>query len=210
LDPDAVSFLAVQLIPQSSFTPVPWKNGGGITNEALREPPGPGPYRWRVSVAQIGTPGPFSSFAGYHRTMALLAGGGVRLSFADGGKLDLLQPGDLVEFDGAIATDCELLAGPCTDLNLIVSTAIPRPAARVEELKASCAVRGEHGRTVLLFAVRGAFVVTGDRREVTLRQWDLAVLAPDDEISLSPLVPDAAATPLLFFATLDDNRQPPR
>jgi environmental stress-induced protein Ves len=50
----------MQLVRKESFTTTPWKNGGGITHEAIRVPPAPHPLRWRISVAQIGQSGPFS------------------------------------------------------------------------------------------------------------------------------------------------------
>ncbi len=195
----------MQIIPKSSFTRLPWKNGGGVTNEACREPPGADPYRWRVSVAEIGVAGPFSSFADYHRTMALLTGGGVRLSFGDGGECYLRETGDLVEFDGAIPTECELLAGPCTDLNLIVSKAMGKPAARIDSLRAPRSIVAEGGRTTLVFAVRGSFFLVNGAATSTLEPWDLAVLAPGDAITLAPVNPEISSAPLVFCATLDHN-----
>jgi environmental stress-induced protein Ves len=142
--------------------------------------------------------------------MGLLAGAGVRLRFANGAPRELRQPGDLVEFDGAIATECELIAGPCTDLNLIVSRSIPRPAAHVEHLRAPRPVGGKRGCTVLLFAVRGSFLVSSTGSDAVLGQWGLAVVAPEDALVVSPQAAEGGPMPLMFFATLDDNRQTPR
>src|ERR1700689_4784895 len=103
----------LKILRKSSFTASPWKNGGGITHEAIREPPGGGPFRWRVSVAYIDVSGPFSDFAGYNRKMVLLKGAGVELRFPGGEKSTLRQVGELAEFDGALSAHCELLRGPC-------------------------------------------------------------------------------------------------
>jgi len=92
----------------------------GITHEALRVPANGNAFRWRVSVAEIDAPGPFSEFAEYNRKMVLLQGSGVRLTFDGGQQTYLCNVGDLAEFDGAIATECALLSGPCVDLNLMV------------------------------------------------------------------------------------------
>ena len=62
----------LQVIRRASFTATPWKNGGGITHEALRVPASEYPFRFRVSVAHIDASGPFSEFAEYQRKMVLL------------------------------------------------------------------------------------------------------------------------------------------
>jgi len=74
----------LQVVRKASFKATPWKNGGGVTHEALRVPQSGDPFRWRVSVAHIDASGPFSEFAEYNRKMVLLQGAGVELRFADG------------------------------------------------------------------------------------------------------------------------------
>src|SRR5271168_4229337 len=106
----------MRIIRQSEFKATPWKNGGGITHEAIRVPASGDPFRWRVSVAHIEKSGPFSEFAAYNRTMVLLGGSGAALKFATGDQHLLRAVGDVVEFDGAIETRCELTNGPCVDL----------------------------------------------------------------------------------------------
>src|SRR5271156_4304363 len=93
---------------QSQFQASPWKNGGGITHEAIRVPE-MGTFRWRVSIAHIDAPGPFSDFAGYARTMMLLRGAGVGLKLADGSRRIMRAAGDPAQLDGALAVECELL-----------------------------------------------------------------------------------------------------
>src|SRR5277367_1206489 len=97
----------VRIIRQSEFTATPWKNGGGITHEAIRVPADGDPFRWRVSVAHIDASGPFSEFAEYNRKMVLLQGAGIDLRFGDGTHKALRKVGELVEFDGALAAHCE-------------------------------------------------------------------------------------------------------
>jgi environmental stress-induced protein Ves len=190
----------MQIIRKSAFSSARWKNGGGITHEVMRVPPGGGPFRWRVSVAQVDASGPFSDFAGYRRFMVLLEGGGVRLAHARG-NIELRAVGDLAEFDGGSAIHGELIAGPCTDLNFIVSTSATGVRAWVET------VRGPHvpeqrGGALLLFAVRGGFAVeTGDGASLTLGAWDFALASAQERVTLTP----AAGAPLVFLATLDDN-----
>jgi environmental stress-induced protein Ves len=195
----------MHVIRKSSFTPTPWKNGGGITHEALRVPEHGGAFRWRVSVAQIDVSGPFSEFAEYNRKMVLLQGSGIRLTFAGGLETHLREAGDLAEFDGALPTECELLSGPCVDLNLMVSKSIPGVRAWVERLRASRSLQPAHG-TMLAFAISGSVSVSlGNREFTSLQAWDLAVASPQDLCEVRPVILDESPLPLVFFATVDDN-----
>src|SRR5476651_1890462 len=124
----------MQVIRRSSLVPVPWKNGGGVTHEMIREPPTGDPFLWRVSIAQIDASGPFSNFAGYERNMVLLRGAGLRLRFSAGPDKHLDDIGDMAVFDGAAAPECELNLGPCADLNLMVSASLTGARAWVERL----------------------------------------------------------------------------
>jgi uncharacterized protein len=166
----------LQIIRKSSFTAAPWKNGGGITHEAMRVPAGGDPFRWRVSVAHIEASGPFSEFAAHNRKMVLLKGAGIDLQFADGVHKTLRRVGDLAEFDGAVAAHCELLSGPCVDLNLMIAK--PDSAAvRVERFIESIAVRASRNETTLVFPIdRKITLQITAGKTATLEPWDLAVL----------------------------------
>jgi environmental stress-induced protein Ves len=179
---------------------VPWKNGGGVTHEVLRAPPGD-PFRWRLSVADIASSGPFSDFSGYHRTLVLLRGAGVRLNFDGGDERVLCEVGDLVEFDGGRPTRGSLLNGPCSDLNLMTSASDPRPHVRVERLTAPRRL-DRQPRLTLVFPITGSLsVLRDDGAADDLPEWDLAVFPPGE----GGLVRPAAAGSLVFLATLEDN-----
>ena len=111
----------MRLLREADSAPVPWKNGGGLTREILREPPEEGVFDWRLSVATIDAAGPFSSFDGYDRTLVLIRGTGLELTFAGHGGSRLTSPGELVAFDGSWSTQCALLGRPSSDLNLMVA-----------------------------------------------------------------------------------------
>src|SRR5580698_3645450 len=147
-----MSDAGIKVIRRASFTATPWKNGGGITHEAIRVPPTGDAFLWRVSVAQIDASGPFSDFAGYDRIMVLLQGRGVALEFGSGDKSALRSIGDWVEFDGAMPTRCELLDGACVDLNLMVSKSL-RTAARIERISEPTLVAAIRGETTLIFGI---------------------------------------------------------
>ena len=107
-------------IDASAATPAPWKNGGGVTRELLRLPLGSkDDWTLRISVADVDTDGPFSSFPGITRWFAVLDGAGVRLRFAD--RTLEVRPGDApLRFDGDEAPGCALLDGRTRDLNVMV------------------------------------------------------------------------------------------
>lgn len=95
-----------------------WRNGGGWTHELLAWPAAEN-WRVRVSVADIESDGPFSSFPGVQRLFAVLEGAGVELSI-DGRAQRVHRDGDAVGFAGDATTRCRLLDGPTRDLNLMV------------------------------------------------------------------------------------------
>lgn len=168
---------ALKIVRKGSFTATPWKNGGGITHEAFRVPAAGDPFRWRVSVAHIEASGPFSEFAAHERKMVLLQGAGVELRFADGVKQTLREVGQLIQFDGAVAAHCELLGGPCVDLNLMVLKS-DRAAVRVEHVAKTVAVSAAIDETTLVFPIDGAVALEVDERRIeTLQPWDLAILS---------------------------------
>ena len=167
----------LQIIRKSSFKATPWKNGGGITHEAMRVPANADPFRWRVSVANIDASGPFSNFAAYKRILVLLRGAGIRLNLAGGDQGILRQAGDLLQFDGAVFAYCELLDGPCVDLNLMVLKSVPVDA-RVLRFSESVPVRASCDESTLIFCIgESAVLEIGTGETVTLEPWDLAVLS---------------------------------
>jgi environmental stress-induced protein Ves len=101
-------------------TPVPWKNGGGVTREVAVHPAGSrlDDFDWRVSIADIRTAGPFSKFPGIERQMAILSG---RLSFEIEGRspLRLTAESAAVAFAGEASVSAEPLEGSVTDLNVM-------------------------------------------------------------------------------------------
>jgi hypothetical protein len=166
----------LQIIPQSQFKPVPWKNGGGITREAIRVPAQGAAFVWRVSVAQIDASGPFSDFAAYNRTMVLLKGGGLELEFGNGQQRVLDRVGEMAQFDGALATHCRLLDGPCVDLNLMVAKTRPM-IARVESLLLSVEARASQSQSTLIFGIdTGLALDMGGDEPRYLQPWDLAIV----------------------------------
>lgn len=118
---------------------MPWKNGGGSTREVVCWPPGAGMDRfdWRVSIATISQPGPFSVFAGIERSILLLEGDGVRLR--SDGRFDhrLDTPGQPFAFAGDLAVDCTLLGAASTDFNVMVRRGVVQADVSVHDAPAT-------------------------------------------------------------------------
>jgi environmental stress-induced protein Ves len=165
----------------ADYRAVPWKNGGGITREILRVPPEPTSFDWRLSLASIASPGPFSSFDGYHRTLVLVSGAGVELDFGQHGRTQLTTAGQMVSFDGAWQTSCTLLDGPSTDLNLIVSQERIRLASRAVQLTRAELIQTAEWPQTLVCCISGAARLTNTAGEVEeLREVDVARCSPSD------------------------------
>ena len=193
--------LKLSVIPRATFASLPWKNGGGMTYEAIRLPPTGDPFSWRVSLAQIDSSGPFSDFTGYDRNMVLLQGRGIALKFKDGEHRTLRNVGDWLQFDGGMPVHCELLDGPCMDLNLMVSKSM-RADARLERLDGNLQLEAGHGQITLIFSLEDALSIdAGGSEPVRLAPWDLAVLS-QGSARLNRMAPDKPAASAVFIATI--------
>jgi environmental stress-induced protein Ves len=196
--------MPLQIIRKSSFNCVPWKNGGGITHEAMRVPETGDSFRWRVSIAHIDSSGPFSDFSGYQRIMVLLRGTGVSLHFNAGDSRELRSVGQLVEFDGAGQTYCELLDGPCVDLNLMVAASMS-VQARVARLDAGIAVAATHDQATVVFGVDDPLLLeSNDGENATLEPWDLAVIRGGGARLNRVASGNIPTVGSVFIATLDE------
>lgn len=145
-----------QRFSRATLPVTPWKNGGGTTQEVASWPPGAGLDRfgWRVSIATIAAPGPFSVFAGIDRVITLLEGDGVRL-FTHDARIDhaLDIPLRPFAFSGDEAIDCTLLGGTSTDFNVMTRRGPWRADVKVLD-GASAIEAAPHG---VLLALRGAW-----------------------------------------------------
>lgn len=97
---------------------MPWKNGGGVTRE-IHAHPDPSAFDWRLSIADVNSDGPFSTFSGHARTIVLLEGDGMLLTVGAAAPVPLTERFGPFDFDGAAATRCELVNGPVRDLNVM-------------------------------------------------------------------------------------------
>ena len=112
----------------SGYKRVRWKNDGGWTTEIARDPADDADFRWRISIADIESDGPFSAFPGVSRDLVLLAGNGIELDIGAAPPLRMTERFQRAHFDGEANVECRLLAGPTRDFNVMAR----RDAVRAE------------------------------------------------------------------------------
>jgi environmental stress-induced protein Ves len=106
----------------ASLSPVPWKNGGGITRNLAVEPEHAGfdHFLWRLSFAEVNAPGRFSTFPGVDRSILVWKGNGLLLHANDGGVFALTQGVEAYAFRGEDEIEATLIDGPTIDFNVMV------------------------------------------------------------------------------------------
>jgi environmental stress-induced protein Ves len=101
---------------------LPWKNGLGRTREIAVQPSaaGTGDFLWRVSIAEVDSAAPFSSFPGIDRQIVLLDGAGFTMTLDDGCTHALTTPFVPFAFPGEAKVSVALADGPTRDFNLML------------------------------------------------------------------------------------------
>jgi len=112
--------VSTKVVRASDYRRMRWKNGGGWTTELAVWPDPPGSrFDWRISIAEIASDGPFSTFPEYDRQIALLDGIGMELRFEDAETVRLEQRLRFLHFAGERNVFGRLLSGPVRDFNVI-------------------------------------------------------------------------------------------
>jgi environmental stress-induced protein Ves len=136
-----------------------WANGGGVTREVARSG-GDGPdFAWRVSVAEVDRPGPFSRLPGVDRVIVLLDGTGLVLSVD--GRQHPLEPLRPFAFSGDATTTCELRDGPTRDLNVMTGRGRASATVQVLPVAGRFEARAQEDDDLLVMAVTDGVVATG-------------------------------------------------
>ena len=109
----------------AAVSPAPWSNGLGRTWELIDEQRAaaltPG-HPWRLSVASLDTPAPFSAFPGLHRTQ-IPWGGDISLEIDD--TLHRVAHGEVVRYAGGSRTSLVDIDRPCHAINLMAPSPVP-------------------------------------------------------------------------------------
>jgi environmental stress-induced protein Ves len=155
------------------YRTTPWKNGGGETRQIAAFPEGAGleAFDWRVSTARVACDGPFSTFAGVDRTLAILAGAGLRLTIGERPPIALTSRTPPFAFPADLATRAELIDGPVTDLNVMVrrdAIASRITRLRIDPVRSVSLAASE----VLVFCAEGGMRVEAPEGAATLAPGD--------------------------------------
>jgi len=175
----------MKILRQSDYKIMPWKNGGGTTTEIAAYPAGSGlggkPFQWRVSIADVATDGPFSTFAGYDRHIMLLEGKGMRLEIAEADRIDLAVPYRPASFSGDWTVAGQLIDGPVRDFNLMVARQSARGSLVCQQLSAPLPLTAD-GSTRLIHCIDGEASIgghiLGSGETAVLDEMESAVLTP--------------------------------
>ena len=172
--------MQVTHLRETDYVRQPWKNGGGWTTQLAASHDG-AEFDWRASIAEIEASGPFSTFAGCDRHIALLDGAAMRLEFDSAQPALLEQRLQFVRFNGDWKTYASLLDGPVRDFNFI---------ARRERVRAEVLHRPLVGTMVFLAQPRTTWFIHLAAGRALLRHGE-SVTHVDARESLL-LAPDAA------------------
>ncbi|MEO6941552.1 MAG: HutD family protein [Terrimesophilobacter sp.] len=135
----------------------PWRNGGGMTRQILSMrlggagkwmPCTDDGWDWRLSIADVESPGPFSRFDGMTRIITIIEGESVMLTV--NGAVEVLEKYRPFTFAGGAETSAKLPHGPIRDLNLIARTGIVDAKVSVEVLSADRPRRVSEGQYCVL------------------------------------------------------------
>lgn len=191
------SDIDLQVIRAKDLTPILWKNGGGTTREIALQPPGAtfDTFLWRVSMADVGQAGPFSTFDGIDRIIVITQDATMMLTSPSPGLEHALLPGEPFRFPGEMPIHARLPDGPTRDFNLMwrrdsaQGQMTVRRGAECQELNAGSAV---------LHCAKGSYRVNlpyDPSANYLLQQGDTLRLTLPASATLSldimPLDPDA-------------------
>lgn len=139
---------------------MPWKNGGGTTTEIAVHPEGAGldAFDWRVSMALVESDGPFSSFPGIDRTLAVLEGNGIGLAIGDREPVLLGVGWEPLAFPADEPTHGTLRGGPILDLNVMVRRGVFRAEMQRIEIDSAFDLMPTADRTFVLINRRRVFL----------------------------------------------------
>lgn len=155
-----------RLLPAADYVPVPWKNGGGISEQIAVFPESePEDFEWRLSRAKVEAAGPFSLYPGYSRFLSVVEG--KELVLRSNRELVALKLGNVFSFVGEDSFTCAIPKGPVRDLGLIYKREKYRSLMQRLEFSAqarSFALRAEFN---FFYALEGGFKVNTYPGDIT-------------------------------------------
>ncbi len=177
----------IRVIEAAQQLAQPWKNGGGSTTEIFSHPEGAtlDAFDWRISMAGVGTDGPFSLFPEIDRTLAILGGEGVVLEVDGLGMITVTDADPPARFPGDRPSHARLIGGPVTDLNVMSRRG--RFRHRLWRMLVDGAVAVTAGAEIVVALSMGEIRLglDGERRDLNVRDAAVLTGAKGRPISLS-------------------------
>jgi environmental stress-induced protein Ves len=167
----------MKLLRAKNHRRMPWKNGAGVTTEIAVFPADAGldDFGWRLSMATVAADGPFSSFAGVDRTLAVLDGEGIVLSVEGLPEERLTKASAPLAFAADQPTSAGLIAGPITDLNAMTRRTLW--THRMERLLVhGVAAIGEGCDIAIVFCASGSAAISDGEESLALSRHDAAIV----------------------------------
>lgn len=174
--------MSLKLLTTGDFKRVPWANGRGTTLELVRREDTAGALLFRLSVADVVEPGPFSPLPGIDRVITLIDGAGFDLDFGGVQPGETLRPFEPVAFSGDWSTSASAVHGPSKDFN--VMTARGKVTAEVEAITNAATVTA--GPLAYVYVARGQIDVSARDASVTALNGELVLFEGEGALTLAP------------------------
>ncbi len=138
-----------------------WWNNGGVTHEIARRTNkvDTNAFDWRISVADVTAPGPFSHFPGIDRVLIFCEG--QEMSVTVDGLAHDLSRWTLFYFSGDADVSGAVPSGATRDLNIMTNRALFRTTTHVDEFAGSHTVVAPDSTELVVVVVEGSIKLTG-------------------------------------------------
>jgi uncharacterized protein len=176
----------MKILHASTYKQVSWKNGNGQTREVFVKwcDENQATWDWRISIADVARSGPFSVFPGVDRSIAVLDGRGMKLSFLSDQSVKLDQSSEPFAFSGDVDVMCKTPGGPSTDLNVMTTRKNFRHSLRRLHLTETTLVDLQAGWNALV--ANTALAVRHDGRQLGLQRLD-ALIEIENVVEVTPV-----------------------
>ena len=172
----------MQLLRAADRPAIQWKNGGGVTRDIIVSPPGAtmDDFDWRISIADVGSSGPFSSFPGIDRKLAVLEGK-IALTI-EGGAPIILDPHTVaLDFQGESAVQADLVGGPSRDLNVMT-----RRGRFISRMVQQSAARPQITAPVAIIVALSALTVASAAGVIPMTMLDALLIEGPVQLTFAP------------------------
>jgi environmental stress-induced protein Ves len=155
---------------------MPWANGRGETLELAIHPAGAslGTFDWRISVATVSEPGPFSSLPGVDRVLLMLDDVDAVLQVDD--ERHTMRRFDQVAFSGDADVALIAVSAPAHDLNVMTRRGRWTARMRLVDLAAGVTGADAHALEAWLLVASGTAQVHDGTEIADLAELDLVRL----------------------------------